>query len=103
VAQQHRISVIYDGAVMGVYTADLSIENRVLLDMNDLAATGLPSRLLLNFGRPRLERRRLVRRPAKTESMMLGISGIQSPATPFIPLIPCIPSTIAKKTVCHDS
>lgn len=77
VAQQHRISVVYDGAVMGDYTADLLVENRILVELkairaldtvhvaqclNYLAATGLPVCLLLNFGRPRVEIRRLMRR-----------------------------------------
>ena len=76
VAQQYRISVVYDGTVMGDYTADLPIESRLLVElkavraldmvheaqcMNYLAATGLPVCLLLNFGRPKVEIRRLTR------------------------------------------
>jgi GxxExxY protein len=77
VAQQHRVSVVYDNTVMGSYTADLLVEDRVLVElkavkaldrvhvaqcMNYLAATGLPVCLLLNFGQSQVEVRRLARR-----------------------------------------
>ncbi len=76
VAQQHAIVVRYDGVVVGSYAADLLIEDQVLVELkvvraldaahmaqclNYLKATGLPLCLLLNFGRPRLEIKRLVR------------------------------------------
>ena len=75
VAQQHNVSVHYDGVVVGAYTADLLVENAVLVElkavnaldaihraqcMNYLKATGLWLCLLLNFGNPRLEIKRLV-------------------------------------------
>jgi GxxExxY protein len=59
----------------GAYTADLSVENTVLVElkavqaleaihraqcMNDLQANRLWLRLLLNFGRSRLEIKRLI-------------------------------------------
>ena len=77
VAQQHRVSVVYDNTLMGSYTADLLVEDRVLVElkavkaldcmheaqcMNYSAATGLPTCLLLNFGQPKVEIRRLARR-----------------------------------------
>jgi GxxExxY protein len=77
VAQQHRVSVVYDNTVMGSYTADLLVEDRVLVElkavkaldrvhvaqcMNYLAATSLPVCLLLNFGQSQVEVRRLARR-----------------------------------------
>jgi GxxExxY protein len=75
VEQQHNVAVHYDGVVVGAYTADLLVENAVLVElkavnaldavhraqcMNYLKATGLGLCLLLNFGNPRLEIKRLV-------------------------------------------
>jgi GxxExxY protein len=75
VQQQHNVAVHYDGVVVGVYTADLLVENVVLVElkavqaldafhkaqcMNYLKATGLLLCLLLNFGRSRLEIKRLI-------------------------------------------
>src|SRR5690348_8538844 len=73
--QQHNVAVHYDDVVVGVYTADLLVENVVLVElkavqaldafhkaqcMNYLKATGLWLCLLLNFGRSRLEIKRLI-------------------------------------------
>jgi len=75
VQQQFGITVYYDGVVVGTYTGDLLVEGVVLVELkavgtlepahsaqclNYLAATGLPLCLLLNFGRPRLETKRLI-------------------------------------------
>jgi GxxExxY protein len=75
VSQQHPIVVRYDGIVIGEYTADLLVERTVLVEpkaakaldeihraqcLNYLKATGLHLCLLLNFGRPRLEIKRIV-------------------------------------------
>jgi GxxExxY protein len=75
VEQQHEIAVHHRGAVIGAYTADLLVDDCVLVElkavkaldtiheaqcMNYLKATGLPLCLLLNFGRPRMEIKRLV-------------------------------------------
>ena len=75
VAQQDGVSVHYDGVVVGTYTADLLVENVMIVELkavgaldgihvaqciNYLKATGLPLCLLLNFGNPRLEIKRLV-------------------------------------------
>jgi GxxExxY protein len=74
VRQQYPIRVIYDGVVVGDYTADLLVKDRVLIELkavraldnvhlaqclNYLKATGLRICLLMNFGRPRLEVRRI--------------------------------------------
>jgi GxxExxY protein len=76
VAQQHPVVVTYDGAAVGNYTVDLFVEQPVMVELkavasldashraqglNYLAATGLPLCLLINFGRPRIEMKRLVR------------------------------------------
>jgi GxxExxY protein len=75
VSQQHPIVVRYDGIVIGEYTADLLVERTVLVELkaakaldeihraqclNYLKATGLHLCLLLNFGKPRLEIKRIV-------------------------------------------
>ena len=74
VCQQYNIRVSYDGVIVGVYTADLLVEDTVLVELkatkmldpihsaqclNYLKATGLPLCLLLNFGKSRLEIKRV--------------------------------------------
>lgn len=71
---QRPVPVYYDGLVVGDYVADLIVENTVIVELkatrdshdifiaqclNYLKATGLPICLLLNFGKPRLEIKRL--------------------------------------------
>lgn len=75
VKQQKSFRVRYDGAVVGDYQADLVVDGRVIVEckaasqldpihdaqlLNYLKATGLRVGLLLNFGRPKLQYRRLV-------------------------------------------
>jgi GxxExxY protein len=75
VAQQAPLVVHYDGQVVGEYTADLLVEECVLVELkavealapahtaqclNYLKATGLQVCLLLNFGQPRLQVERVV-------------------------------------------
>ena len=75
VSQQHRMVVRYDGIVVGEYAVDLLIEHTILVELkvakgidqiqyaqclNYLKATGLHLCLLLNFGKPRLEIKRIV-------------------------------------------
>ncbi len=76
VDQQHVMIVTYDGIVVGEYSADIQVEGAVLVElkavkaldeihmaqcMNYLKATGLSVCLLLNFGQPRLQVKRIVR------------------------------------------
>jgi GxxExxY protein len=79
VEQQHPVTVHYDGVVVGTYTADLLVENAVLVELkavtaldtvhraqciNYLKGSGLWLCLLLNFGNPRLEIKRVVNDPS---------------------------------------
>ena len=74
VQAQVPIAVHYDGIVVGDYAADLLIEDVLLVELkavrvldnihlaqafNYLKATGIPACLLLNFGNPKLEIKRL--------------------------------------------
>ena len=75
VAQQHVIQVLYDGVIVGDYRADLLVEGKVLVELkavkeldnvqmaqciNYLKATGHTICLLLNFGKPRVQVKRIV-------------------------------------------
>ena len=74
VKQQYPIKVFYKNKVVGEYIADLLIENRILIELktvkgideihlaqclNYLKATNLPLCLLINFGKPRVEVKRV--------------------------------------------
>ncbi len=74
VGQQHGTMVMYDGEVVGTYFVDLLVGEMLLVELktvtalnaahrgqcvNYLKATGLPLCLLLNFGNPRLEIKRV--------------------------------------------
>jgi GxxExxY protein len=74
VSQQHLIKVYYDGVIVGDYTADLFVENTVIVEikankgleesqiaqcLNYLKATGQKIGLLINFGKPRIEIKRV--------------------------------------------
>jgi len=75
VKQQHSLQVRYDGVVVGDFVADLLIEEKVLVELkavkalddihmaqclNYLKATGLSLCILVNFGKPKAEIRRVV-------------------------------------------
>jgi GxxExxY protein len=72
--QQHGITVYYDGVAVGEYAADLLVEGALLVELkavkdldnihlaqclNYLRATKLRLCLLMNFGKPKLEVRRI--------------------------------------------
>jgi GxxExxY protein len=74
VRQQHRVPVRYENVVVGEYVADLLVDDSVLVELkvvealipvhhaqcvNYLKATGLPICLLFNFGRPKIQIRRI--------------------------------------------
>ena len=73
--QQHPINVNYDGALVGEFVADLLVQNEVLIELkavkaldeihlaqclNYLKATGLRICLLINFGNPKVEIKRVM-------------------------------------------
>jgi GxxExxY protein len=78
VDQQDPIRVTYDGVIVGEFAADLRVEESVLVELkavsdlapehlaqalNYLRATGLQVCLLINFGKSRIQVRRLVPSP----------------------------------------
>ena len=75
VSQQDELKVMYDGVEVGIYETDLLVEGRVLVElkavrelnevnkaqcMNYLRATGHRVCLLINFGNPRVEIKRII-------------------------------------------
>jgi GxxExxY protein len=75
VVQQHPINVKYDGAIVGEFIADLLVQGEVLIELkavkaldeihmaqclNYMKATGLRVCLLINFGNPKVEVKRIV-------------------------------------------
>jgi len=75
VASQHPIRVLYEGVTVGEFAVDLLVEDRLLVELkavkglddihlaqclNYLKATGKKVCLLLNFGKPELDIRRVV-------------------------------------------
>jgi len=74
VLQQHGIAVLYDGVVVGEYAVDMLVERSLMIELkcvraldnvhsaqclNYLKATSMHLCLLINFGKPRLEIRRI--------------------------------------------
>jgi GxxExxY protein len=74
VVQPRGIVVFYDDEIVGEFTADLLVEDQVIVELkvvgalsnvhvprcrNYLRATGRPLCLLINFGRPKIEIRRI--------------------------------------------
>lgn len=74
VVQQQKMRVIYDGVDVGFYEADIIVDGNIIIEikalkalidahksqcLNYLKATGLRLALLINFGTPRIEVRRV--------------------------------------------
>jgi GxxExxY protein len=79
---QRPITVHYDGKVVGVFTADLLVNDSLIVELkanqllakahevqlvNYLVATGIDERLLLNFGAERLEYKKKFRLPKQAQ------------------------------------
>ena len=91
--QQQSVEVFCEGEKVGHYKADLIVEGRVFVEvkaiqtlsdvdiaqgLNYLRATGLPTCLLINFGKAKIEVRRLGMGPGKgTGDMELEVRDIQ--------------------------
>ena len=75
VIKQQPLNVVYDGQIVGEYFADLMIENKVVVEikaikefnqihqaqlMNYLVACNKQCGLLINFGKPRIEIKRIL-------------------------------------------
>jgi len=75
IIQQYPIKVTYDGIVLGEFFVDVFVEGRVLVELkavsmlmpehtaqalNYLRASGAEVCLLINFGRPKIEIKRLL-------------------------------------------
>ena len=73
--QQHPVKVMYDGVDVGDYVADILVDDQIIVELkavraldnihraqclNYLKATGYSVCLLVNFGNPKLEVRRIV-------------------------------------------
>jgi len=72
---EHKITVNYKGVVVGNYQADIFVEDAVMVELkvaksynpedeaqllNELKATGVKVGLLINFGRTKVEFKRMV-------------------------------------------
>ena len=75
VQQQHNVKVVYDDVIVGDYVTDLLVEGQILVELkavraldnihfaqclNYLKATELKLCLLLNFGRPKIDVKRII-------------------------------------------
>ena len=75
VSQQHAIKVIYKQAIVGDFTADILVSNKIILElkaingllpehqaqcMNYLKATQLQVCFLINFGKPKVDIKRVI-------------------------------------------
>jgi len=72
--QQHPINVYFDGIVVGEFCADILVDNALIVELKSVKeladvhtaqclnyskATGLKTCLLINFGKPRIDIKRL--------------------------------------------
>ena len=78
VVQQYPVKVNYDGVIVGEFYLDMLVNDLVIVELkavsaianehmaqafNYLRATGLPACLLINFGQPKIQLRRLYPSP----------------------------------------
>jgi GxxExxY protein len=93
VVQQQGIEVFYDGVTVGNYEADLLVDRRVLVEvkavqaldsahvaqcLNYMRGTGLVTCLLVNFGRAKIQVRRLsMTRGTETGDVELNVDEVQ--------------------------
>ena len=78
IVQQHLVKVNYDGVVVGEFYLDMLVNDLVIVELkavstltnehlaqafNYLRATDLPACLLINFGQPKIQIRRLYPSP----------------------------------------
>ena len=91
--QQQGIEIFYDGVNVGNYEADLLVEGRVLIEvkavqaldsahvarcLNYMKGTGLVTCLLVNFGRAKIQVRRLsMDRGAEADEVALKVDEVQ--------------------------
>jgi GxxExxY protein len=81
--RQHAFGVLYKRQLVGQYVADLVVDEKVICEikavddlssahasqlLNYLKATRLPLGLLLNFGRDRLQVKRLINNPPRSQA-----------------------------------
>ena len=93
VVQQQGIEIFYDGVNVGNYEADLLVEGRVLIEvkavqaldsahvaqcLNYMKGTGLVTCLLVNFGRAKIQVRRLsMDRGTEADEVALKVDEVQ--------------------------
>ena len=78
VIQQYPVKVKYDGVIVGEFSLDMLVNGMIIVELkaastlsnehlaqafNYLRATGLPACLLINFGQPKIQLRRLYPSP----------------------------------------
>jgi GxxExxY protein len=101
--QQRGTVVLCDGVIVGEYTAGLPVEDQVIAELkvvaplsdehrpqsrNDLRAMGQSLRLLINFGRPKVEIRRVT--PLRVPSSLTRVLARPSLIARTIPFHPCL-------------
>jgi GxxExxY protein len=79
VVQQYPVKVKYDGIIVGEFFLDMLVNDRIIVELkavstlnndhlaqsfNYLRAAGLPACLLINFGQPKIQLRRLYPSPS---------------------------------------
>ena len=92
--EEKRISVLYEGASVGEFAADVLVEDKVILELkavdalskahevqtvNYLTATGLDIGLLMNFGSERLQFKRKFRQRKEARQDLQEASDDSSP------------------------